>query len=61
MMPGTADALAGHETFSERPVIMAAMRADRENLRSRTHQQDVIVADVAKQCDAREFGQGYAL
>src|SRR5205823_1724575 len=34
VMPGTTHALAGHEAFGERPVIMAAMRADRENLRS---------------------------
>jgi hypothetical protein len=37
------------------------MGADRENLRSRTHQQDFIVADVAEQRLAGEFGQGYSL
>ena len=46
-MPGTTDALAGHEAFGERPVIMAAMRADREDLRARTHQHHFIVADMA--------------
>ncbi len=60
-MPGTTDALAGHEAFGERPVIVAAMRADRKNLRARTHQQHFIVADMAEQRLAGEFGQAYAL
>ena len=57
VMPGTTDALAGHEAFGERPVVMAAMRADRKDLRTRTHQQDFVVADVAEQRLAGEFGQ----
>ena len=61
VMPGTTDAFAGHEAFGERPVIMAAMRADREDLRSRTHQQHFILADMAEQRLISEFGQGYAL
>ena len=60
-MPGTTDALAGHEALGERPVVMAAMRADRKDLRTRTHQQDFIVADVTEQRLAGEFGTGYSL
>jgi hypothetical protein len=37
------------------------MRTDRENLRSRPHQQDFIVADMAEQRLARKFGRRYAL
>jgi hypothetical protein len=61
VMPGTTDTLAGDETLRERPVIMAAMGADRENLRARTHQQNLVVADVAEQRLAGEFGQAYTL
>ena len=60
-MPGTTDALADHEPFGERPVIVAAMRADGENLRARAHQQNFLVADMAEQRLAREIGQGDAL
>jgi hypothetical protein len=49
MMPGTADALTDHESLRERPVIMAAMRIDRENLRSGANQQNILIADVAEQ------------
>ena len=49
VMPGAADALADHESFRERPVIMAAMRVDGENLRPGAHQQDILVADMAEQ------------
>src|SRR6476646_1486757 len=59
-MPRTADALPGHEAFGERPVIVAAMRANRKNLRARTHQQHFIVADMAEQRLISEFGQAYA-
>ena len=38
---------------------MAAMGADRKDLRSRTHQHDFIVADMAEQGLASEFGQGF--
>ena len=60
-MPGTADALPGHEAFGERPVMVAAMRPDRKNLRPRTHQQHFILADMAEQGLIGEFGKGYAL
>ena len=55
VMPGTADALADHEAFGERPVVMAAMRADREDLRARAHQQHFLVADMAEQGLARRI------
>src|SRR5216110_3008974 len=61
VMPGTTDALPGHEAFRKRPVIMAAIRADRENLRARSHQHNLIIADMTEQCLTSEFGQGYAL
>ena len=32
VMPGAADAVADHEPLRERPMIMAAMRVDGENL-----------------------------
>src|SRR5207344_2776141 len=60
VMPGTTDALAGHEAFGERPVVVAAMRADRKDLRTRTHQQDFVVADVAEQRLPGEFGIKYS-
>ena len=48
-MPGAADAAIGHDAVGERPVIMAAMRIDRENLRAGSRQQDVLLADMAEQ------------
>src|SRR5436853_1900112 len=54
MMPGAADAVAEHESVGERPVIMAAMRVDGENLGPRTHQQDILIADVTEQRPATE-------
>src|SRR6267142_456628 len=38
MVPGTADAFAGHEPFGERTVIVAAVGVDGENFRARTYQ-----------------------
>ena len=55
VMPGTADAVADHEPFRERPVIMAAMRVDGENLRAGAHQQDILIADMPEQGLAGEF------
>jgi hypothetical protein len=49
MMPGAADAIADHESLRERPVIMTAMRIDRENLGSGANQQNILIADVAEQ------------
>ena len=54
-MPGTADAVADHEAIGERPVIMAAMRVDGENLRAGAHQQDILIADMPEQGLAGEF------
>jgi hypothetical protein len=55
VMPGTADAFADHESFGERPVVVTAMRVDGENLRSGTHQQNILIADMSEQCLAGEF------
>ena len=38
-------------------MIMAAMRVDSEDIRTRADQQNVFVADVAEQGLAGEFGQ----
>ena len=55
VMPGTADAVADHEPFGERSVIVAAMRVDGENLGARAHQQDILIADMAEQaCHRRD-------
>ena len=43
-MPGAADAFANHEAVRERPVIMAAMGIDRENLGSGADQQNILMA-----------------
>ena len=56
-MPGAADALADHKPFRKRPMIMAAMRVDGEDIRPRAHQQHLFIADMAKQGLAGEFGQ----
>ena len=60
-MPGAADAVADHEPFGQRPVIMAAMRVDREDLGARAHQQHFLVADMAEQRLALEVARGDAL
>ena len=55
-MPGAAYALAIDDAFGERAMVMAAMGADGENLRARTHQQHLFIPDMAEQGRAREFG-----
>jgi hypothetical protein len=55
VVPGTADAVADHEAIRERPVIMAAICVDGENLPSGAHQQDILVADMPEQRLAGEF------
>jgi hypothetical protein len=47
MVPRAAHAGPDHKPVGERPVIMAAMRIDRENLRARTRQQHLFVAHMA--------------
>ena len=54
MMPGAADAVAYHEPLRERPVIMAAMRVDGEDLKPGTHQQNILIADMTEQGLAAE-------
>jgi hypothetical protein len=56
-MPGAADTLADHEPLGEWPVIMSAMRIDRENLGSGSHQQDILITNVAEQSLGGEVGQ----
>ena len=57
MVPGAADTLADHKSFRQRPMIMAAMRVDGEDFRTRAYQQDVVIADMAEQGLAGELGQ----
>src|SRR6478736_3728030 len=57
VMPGAADALADHQTLGQRPMIMAAMLVDGEDVRPRAHQQNVFVTDMAEQGLSSEFGQ----
>src|SRR3954462_12424399 len=54
-MPGAADAPANHEALGERPVVMTAIRVDGENLRPRTHQQHILIADMPEQGFAGEI------
>src|SRR6185312_7090735 len=55
VMPGAADAVADHEPFRERCMIVAAMRIDGENLRPGAHQQNLLIADVTDQGFAAEL------
>src|SRR5580704_14757877 len=48
-MPRAAHALADDETFGERPMIMRAMRADGEDLVAASHQQHLLVTDMAQE------------
>ena len=56
-MPGAADALADHQSLGQRPMIVAAMRVDGEDIRPRAHQQNVFVANMAEQGLSGEFGR----
>ena len=55
VMPRTADALPDDEPLGERPVIMTAMRVDRENLLVGAHQHNILVADMSEQRLAGEL------
>jgi hypothetical protein len=44
VVPGAADAVSDYEPFSERPVVVAAMGSDGENLGPTVYQQDLLVA-----------------
>ena len=59
-MPGTTDVFTSHESLGERPVIVAAMRVDRENLSAGAHQQNRFIADMAEQRRAGKFSRGDA-
>jgi hypothetical protein len=45
-MPGAPDAVPDYEPFSERPVVVAAMGSDCENLGPALYQQDLLVAHM---------------
>jgi hypothetical protein len=51
-MPRTAHSFADDKALSERAVIVRAMGADGEDSTVGTRQQNVVVADMAKQCAA---------
>ena len=61
MVPWAADDLAIDKTFGERSVVMAAMGIEGEDVRSRSNQDDLLLADMAQQGGAGEFRQGDAL
>ena len=46
VMPRAPDAVPDDEPFSERPVVMAAMGSDGENLGPAVYQQDLLVAHM---------------
>ena len=61
VMPGAAHALAGHQAFGQRAMIMAAMGADGEYFAAAAHQQNLLIADVAQQLVVDEIADGDAL
>jgi hypothetical protein len=46
VMPRAPDAVPDNEPFTERPMVMAAMRRDGEYLGPALDQQDLLVADM---------------
>ena len=51
-----------HQAVRERPVVVRAVRADREDFVAAADQQDLLVADMANEHSAiRKFGEGNAL
>src|SRR6185437_12101779 len=47
VVPGAADRIADQNAIGERPVIMCAMRGQREQLARLTHEQNLVVSDMA--------------
>jgi hypothetical protein len=46
VVPGAADALGDHEPVGKRPVIVAAMRFDGNDIRAGAHEQNILIADM---------------
>src|SRR5262249_8543290 len=49
VMPGAPHRVADQESLGERPVVVRAMRPDREHVRALPGKHDLLVADVAEQ------------
>jgi hypothetical protein len=47
VMPGAPDAVSDYKPFSERPVVMAAVGSDGENIGPALYQQDLLVAHMS--------------
>ncbi len=61
-MPGAAHGVADQQSFGERTVIVAARRADGEQLGAGPRQQHLLVADMAeKHAAVGEVGEGNTL
>ena len=61
VMPRAAHAVAGHETFGQRAMVVAAMRADGEYFVATAHQQNLLVADLAQQLTVDEIAEADTL
>jgi hypothetical protein len=63
VMPGAPDAVPDYEPFTERAMVMAAMRRDREYLGPAVDQQDLLVAhmtcqlSIGKVCERNALSQ----
>ena len=60
-MPRTTDGVVDHQPVRERTVIVAAVRVDREHLRTDLHQQHFVVGDMPQQLAFGEIGERHAL
>jgi hypothetical protein len=49
MVPGAADRVVHDQPVGERTAVVAAGRADREDLRAPPHQDDRLILDVTQQ------------
>jgi hypothetical protein len=57
MVPRTVDTVGVHETIHERPMVVTAMRFDREDLASRLDQQHLLITDVTDKLFSIKFGE----
>ena len=61
MVPRAAHRAVNNEAVGERPMIVGAMRADREDVRAAQDQQHLVVADMSKEVSNGQVGQRDAL
>jgi hypothetical protein len=61
MMPRTADSAADDQALGEGAVIMRAMRRDGEDVLTRPHQENLLVANMTDEHSLiRQIAEGYA-